>query len=287
MEPKWALELPRCTDFCWCDDPFCSKRVEDLTRSSQNGLEVWRGALARRPERRRGGGGGNLLPSTRGLARPTKGSADFMFFFGASFCIDLLRSALARRPAYTLRMYTLLRMLAPCLASALSRYHPGWDPTPRIPPTPQGPPPPHSPPQGPPTTTPPHPTSPHPTPPPVSPSGRLFQVYGYSKWMVIPRAWLCPKGVKIRLEQTRTCSDSFNAESIDCFGGSLHLLSSNNAALLVRITRSSHEQPQEYQDHHQEAHEHPGAPQEHPGAHQEHPRALRSTREHPVALEPV
>ena len=50
------------------------------------------------------------------------------------FDVDLLRSALARRPAYTLRMYTLIRMLAPCLASALSRYHPGWDPTPRTPP---------------------------------------------------------------------------------------------------------------------------------------------------------
>ena len=47
---------------------------------------------------------------------------------------ELLRSALARRPAYTLWMYTLRRMLAPCLASALFRYHPLWDPTPRTPP---------------------------------------------------------------------------------------------------------------------------------------------------------
>ena len=45
----------------------------------------------------------------------------------------LLRYALARRPAYTLRMYMLLRMLAPCLANALSRYHPRWDPTPTNP----------------------------------------------------------------------------------------------------------------------------------------------------------
>ena len=44
-------------------------------------------------------------------------------------CIDLLRSALARRPACTLRVYTLLRMLASCIASALHRYNPGWEPS--------------------------------------------------------------------------------------------------------------------------------------------------------------
>ena len=97
--------------------------------------------------------------------------------------------------------------------------------------------------------------------------------------MVIPNAWLS-QGVKIRLEQTRTCSDSVNAESIDCFGGSLYLLSSNNAALLVRIPRSSQEHPKSTKTTHQEAHEHPGAPQEHPGAHQEHQKALKSTQGH-------
>ena len=115
--------------------------------------------------------------------------------------MDLLRSALARRPAYTLRMYTLLRIPAPCFASALSRYHPGWDPTPSEP-HPQGPPP-----RDPPT----------PPQPPVSPSGRLFRVDGYSKWMAFPSAWLF-RGVLLQLN-TRTCSDSVNAESIDCFGG--------------------------------------------------------------------
>ena len=55
-------------------------------------------------------------------------------FRGIEPWMDFLRSALARRPACTLQMYTLLHMLAPCLASALSRYRPGWDPTPRTPP---------------------------------------------------------------------------------------------------------------------------------------------------------
>ena len=43
-----------------------------------------------------------------------------LFFF-----YDPLRSALARGSADTLRMCTLLRMLASGLASALFRYHPG------------------------------------------------------------------------------------------------------------------------------------------------------------------
>ena len=76
------------------------------------------------------------------------------------------------------RMYTLLRMLAPCRASALSRYHPGWDPTPRT-----------SPPGIPPGTHPPTPT--HPTPRhPIPPHPPLVRVEGYSKWMVIPSGWL-------------------------------------------------------------------------------------------------
>ena len=127
--------------------------------------------------------------------------SEFPDLFGTGLCIYFLRSALARRPACTLRMYTLLHMLAPCLASALSRYHPGWGPTPREP-HPQGPPP-----RDPPT----------PPQPPVSPSGRLFRVDGYSKWMAFPSAWLF-RGVLLQLN-TRTCSDSVNAESIDCFGG--------------------------------------------------------------------
>ena len=53
--------------------------------------------------------------------------------------------------------------------------------------------------------------------------------------------------------------------------GSLYLLSSHNAAPLVRISPRST----------------PRTPQEHPRAHQEHPVAPRSTREHPGALEPV
>ena len=91
-------------------------------------------------------------------------------------------------------MYTLLRMLAPCLASALSRYHPGWEPTPRTPP--RGTPPP-TPPGTPTPTT--HPTPPHPTP--ASPSGRLLQVDGYSEWMVIPMTipmgFYCSMGLRV------------------------------------------------------------------------------------------
>ena len=124
---------------------------------------------------------------------------------------------------------SLRALQAPCLGTTLGGTPPK-NPTTRDPPT--------HPPRGPPPPT--HPTPHHPTPPTASPSGRLFQVDGYSKWTVIPGAWLS-QGVKIRLEQTRTCSDSVNAESIECFGGSLYLLSSNNVALLVRITRSSQE----------------------------------------------
>ena len=73
-----------------------------------------------------------------------------------------------------------------------------------------------SPPQGPPPPPPPR-DPPTPPQPPVSPSGRLFRVDGYSKWMAFPSAWLF-RGVLLQLN-TRTCSDSVNAESIDCFGG--------------------------------------------------------------------
>ena len=71
----------------------------------------------------------------------------------------------------------------------------------------------------PPPGTPPPPPRDPPTPPqpPLSPSGRLFRVDGYSKWMAFPSAWLF-RGVLLQLN-TRTCSDSVNAESIDCFGG--------------------------------------------------------------------
>ena len=130
---------------------------------------------------------------------------------------------------------------APCLGTTLGGAPPPENPTPRD----------HHP-QGPPT----------PPQPPVSPSGRLFRVDGYSKWMAFPSAWLF-RGVLLQLN-TRACSDSASV-------GSLYLLSSHNAAPLVRISPRST----------------PRAPQEHPGAHQEHPVAPRSTREHPGALEPV
>jgi hypothetical protein len=128
--------------------PVWSKRVEPWTVWSKR-AEV---LSAPRQGAQGGGGkgGGNLPPSTWSSTPDQR---------VGGFFDDLLRSALARRPAYTLRMYTLLRMPAPCLASALSRYHPGWDPTPRTPPpgtpplTPRGP---HHPP------TPPHITPPHP-----------------------------------------------------------------------------------------------------------------------------
>ena len=115
----------------------------------------------------------------------------------------------------------------------------------------------------------------------------LVRVEGYSKWMVIPSAWLF-RGVllqlKIRIQQTKACSGSVNAESIDCFSGSLYLLSSHNAAPLIRTTRSTKEHPRSTRST-RSTHEHPGAPQghpgaprEHPGAPQEHPKAPRSTQ---------
>ena len=61
----------------------------------------------------------------------------FIIFLDNCSSIDSLRSALARPPACTLQTKSFLRMLAPCLASALSRYHPGLDPTP-LNPDPQG-----------------------------------------------------------------------------------------------------------------------------------------------------
>ena len=116
----------------------------------------------------------------------------FLIFFGTSFCIDLLRSALARRPAYTFRMYTFLRTLVPWLASALSRHHPGWDPTPRTPP-PGFPPPPRDP-------------TPHPNHPSV-------RVEGYSEWMAIPSGWLfrahgCSEGSYFNSAQGRAQTQS-------------------------------------------------------------------------------
>ena len=172
--------------------------------------------------------------------------------------------------ACTLRMYTLLRMLAPCLASALSRYHPGWDPTPRTPPPGT----PHPPPRDPPPPT--HPTPHHPTPPPspASPSGRLFQVDGYSKWMVIPSAWLF-RGVllqlKIRIQQTRMRSDSVTAESIDCFGGSLYLLSGPQRGAACKDHQEHPRAPQEPQ-------EHTRTPKSSPRAPESTPRAPKNTR---------
>ena len=94
-------------------------------------------------------------------------------------------------------VYPLRALQAPCLGTTLGGTHPQRTPPPGTPP-PKGPPP--TPPQ-----------------PPVSPSGRLFRVDGYSKWMAFPSAWLF-RGVLLQLN-TRTCSDSVNAESIDCFGG--------------------------------------------------------------------
>ena len=100
--------------------------------------------------------------------------------------------------------------------------------------------------------------------------------------MVIWSAWL--RGVllqlEIRAQQTSTRSDSVNAESIECFGVSLYLLSGHKAAPLVRITWNTREQPRVPRA--------PGVPtntQEHP------PEAQRSSpgalQEHSRALEPV
>ena len=184
---------------------------------------------------------------------------------------------LARRPACTLRMYTLLRMLAPCFASALSRYHPGWDPTPREP-HPRDPPPP------PPPPTP--PTPPHPNHPPV-------RVEGYSEWMAIPSGWLFrvhgySEGSYFNSTQGRAQTQSMQ-KALTASVGSLYLLSGHNAAPLVRITRSTQEHPKSTRATRRPTNtqELPRSTQEHPGAHQEHPRAPRSTHEHPGALEPV
>jgi hypothetical protein len=80
--------------------------------------------------------------------------------------------------------------------------------------------------------------------------------------------------------QTRARSDSVDEENIDCFGGSLYLLSDHNAAPLVRITRSTQEHPMSTRG----TDEHPRAPQKHPGAHlgasRSTPGATKSTQEH-------
>jgi hypothetical protein len=136
---------------------------------------------------------------------------------------------------------SLRALQAPCLGTTLGgtppqEPHPQGHPHPP-PRTPQGPPHHHHP-------TPPHITPPH--PPPASPSGRLFQVDGYSKWVVIPSAWLF-RGVilqlKVRINLPRMRSDSVTAESFHCFGGSLYHLSSHNAAPFVRIARCTQEHP--------------------------------------------
>ena len=112
---------------------------------------------------------------------------DFLFYLGITFGIILIRSALARRPGRTLRMYTLLRMLPPCLVSALSRYQHPQNSTPRDPPpTTWGPPPIH----------PPRPHPRNPTAACASQSGRLLQEDRSSKWMVILMA--IPMGPTVR-----------------------------------------------------------------------------------------
>ena len=120
---------------------------------------------------------------------------------------------LARSECIRSFVCSLRALQAPCLGTTLGGTPPSRTPPPGTPPsplpttTPRDPPHPPLPPptplplpslQGPPHPLPPrHPSRrhpqpplPNPTPPPASPSGRLFQVDGYSKWMVIPSAWL-------------------------------------------------------------------------------------------------
>ena len=67
-----------------------------------------------------------------------------LLFQTSTFLIDSLRSAHARRPVCTLRIYTFRSILAPCLQAPCECSHPGWDPglgprTPRKGPGSQGP----------------------------------------------------------------------------------------------------------------------------------------------------
>ena len=295
--------------FFWCDDPFWIKRVEVGPVSSQTELRCWGGAPARRPERRRGGGGGNLLPFQGCLARPTKGSADF-------YAPRLPADPLARSECIRSFVCSLRALQAPCLGTTLGGTPP-QEPHPQGSPPPQGP---HHPP-------------PHPTRPPIPTHPPLVRVEGYSEWMAIPSGWLfrwlfrgflpCwgwglqrripqlgwlfrvhgywPRGVllqlKIRIQQTRTRSDSVNAESIDCFRWVIVPSVQSQCSATCKDHQEHPGAPQEYQEHPRSTHEHPGAPQELNGT-QEHfgsaraprsngPKAPRSTQEHPGALEPV
>ena len=145
--------------FFWLNAPFLILYGSRFGRPAwpETGSRFW-GCPGKAPRAEGGVGGRKPPPVSRWSSTPDQRVGGFVD--------DPLRSALARRPACTLRMYTLLRMLAPCLASALSRYHPGWDPTPRTPP-PGTPPPTHP---GTPPPTPPHPPHPiHPTPPHPTP----------------------------------------------------------------------------------------------------------------------
>ena len=108
----------------------------------------------------------------------------------------------------------------------------------------------------------------------------LFQVDGYSECMAIP--WGPTSIQNWNPTNKDALSGSVNAESIYCFGGSLYLLSSHNAAPLVRITRSTQEHPRSTRST-RSTREHPGAPHEHPGAPQEHQGAPRITQKHPGA----
>ena len=146
----------------------------------------------------------------------------------------------------------------------------------------------------PPGTPPPPPKDPppHPTPTtPISPSGRLFRVDGYSKWMVFPSAWLFRR-VLLQLN-TRTCSDSVHAERSSVGGvidpqglletkdtrpgGSPGAPKSTPRAPIVPSVQS--QRGAACKD---LAQEHPeSSPGARSGAHQEHPIAPRSTREAP------
>ena len=95
----------------------------------------------------------------------------------------------------------------------------------------------------------------------VIPSGLLFRLDDYCECIVIP--WVLLQ-FEIRIQQTRVRSDSASAGSIDCFGGSLYLLSKSQCGAACK-------------DHQ----EHPRAVQEHPKERLQHKEHPKTPREHP------
>ena len=100
----------------------------------------------------------------------------------------------------------------------------------------------------------PHHQDPPPGPPtPPHPNHPSVRVEGYSEWMAIPSGWLfqvhgCSEGSYFHSTQGRAQTQSMQ-KALTASVGSLYLLSSHNAAPLVRIARSTQEHTKTTQEH--------------------------------------